>query len=190
MPEIAEPRLPVLQRQHVTVPLTSFVRPLFHHYFSGRAERPQYRVRRYDFAGDTALLPLARAFLDTCAADRDTDYRYLFTLLGSELAANAIRHSRSGQPGGSYTLEVTRSSSRLRLACRDRGSPRNSPYDITGERHLAPVPGWDAADAVTGRGLALVDSLASEWGDNGRADFRSVWFALDYDLSGSVWGST
>ncbi|WP_460854975.1 hypothetical protein [Nocardiopsis coralliicola] len=36
---------------------------------------------------------------------------------------------------------------------------------------------------------ALVDSLASEWGDNGRADFRNVWFALDFDLSGSAWSS-
>ena len=37
------------------------------------------------------------------AATETADYRYLFTLLGSELANNAIGHSLSGHPGGAYT---------------------------------------------------------------------------------------
>ena len=62
-----------------------------------------------------------RAFLDTCAVTYSGDYR-LFTLLGSELATNAIQHSRSSRPGGSFTLQVRRSARGLHLTCADRGS--------------------------------------------------------------------
>jgi hypothetical protein len=166
-----------------TVPLTSFIRPYHRHYFSGRSERSNYRLRRYDFAGTPILMPLVRAFLDTCAADRSTDYRYLFTLLGSELANNAIRHSLSGHPGGGYTLCVQRRREGLSLVCKDRG--RHSGENT----RLAPrVNGLDP-QAESGRGLAMVDALATDWGDNGRAEFRSVWFSLDYDLTGSRWNA-
>lgn len=50
----------------------------------GLPERPNYRARNYDLAGILALMPLARAFLDTCAATESADHRYLFALLGSE----------------------------------------------------------------------------------------------------------
>ncbi|MEU3020741.1 ATP-binding protein [Nocardiopsis sp. NPDC007018] len=165
----------------VTVPLASFIRPLYRHYFSGRPERPNYRARRYDFAGTPTVMPLVRAFLDTCAAEHDSDYRYLFTLLGSELCNNAIRHSRSGQPGGSYILNIQRDRHGLRLTCRDRGQPTGP------DQHLTPHPDGLSLNAKSGRGLAMVDAFASDWGDNGRAQFRSVWFYLSYDLAGSRW---
>ena len=104
MPEtIHAPPVPVPVRGEAMVPLASFVRPFQRHYFSRLPERPNYRARSYDFAGLPALMPLVRAFLDTCAATETADYRYLFTLLGSELANNAIGHSLSGHPGGAYT---------------------------------------------------------------------------------------
>jgi anti-sigma regulatory factor (Ser/Thr protein kinase) len=182
MPSIA----PMPALGEATVPLTSFIRPIHRHYFSGRPERPNYRLRRYDFAGTPAVMPLVRAFLDTCAAERSTDYRYLFTLLGSELANNAIRHSLSGRPGGSYTLMVRRHRDGLHLTCRDRGGVRRD------DTRLEPAPHGLNLAAESGRGLAMVDAFASDWGDNGRADFRSVWFYLAFDLTGSQWetGST
>ncbi|MFD6949301.1 histidine kinase [Nocardiopsis sp. TSRI0078] len=166
-----------------TVPLSSFIQPVHRHYFSRTPERPHYRMRRYDFAGTPAVMPLVRAFLDTCAAAQSIDYRYLFTLLGSELANNAIRHSLSGQPGGSYTLLVHRHRTGLHLTCRDRGGLR------TQDARLKPKEGGLNLSAESGRGLALVDALSSEWGDNGNAEFRSVWFYLAFDLAGSRWNT-
>jgi anti-sigma regulatory factor (Ser/Thr protein kinase) len=166
-----------------TVPLSSFVRPAHRHYFTRCAERPNYRLRRYDFAGTPAVMPLVRAFLDTCAAAQGADYRYLFTLLGSELANNALRHSLSGRPGGSYTLLVHRYRTGLHLTCRDRGGLRER------DGRLKPKAEGRDLSAESGRGLALVDAFASEWGDNGNAEFRTVWFFLAYDLAGSRWNT-
>ncbi|WP_047869853.1 ATP-binding protein [Nocardiopsis sp. RV163] len=179
MPVNASAPVPVLGE--AMVPLSSFIQPVHRHYFTRCAERPNYRLRRYDFAGTPAVMPLVRAFLDTCAAARSADYRYLFTLLGSELANNAIRHSLSGQPGGSYTLLVHRHRTGLHLSCRDRGGLRDR------DARLEPDPDGLDPDAESGRGLALVDALATAWGDNGNAHYRTVWFSLAYDLTGSRW---
>ncbi|MFD6951421.1 histidine kinase [Nocardiopsis sp. TSRI0078] len=179
MPATVPTSLPPLGE--ATVPLTSFIRPAHRHYFTRSPERPNYRLRRYDFAGTPAVMPLVRAFLDTCAAARSKDYRYLFTLLGSELANNAIRHSLSGRPGGTYTLLVHRHRTGMHLACRDRGGLRDE------DANLAPRSGGLDLDAESGRGLAMVNAFASEWGDNGNAEFRTVWFYLAYDLAGSRW---
>ena len=176
--------VPVPELGEATVPLSCFIQPGHRHYFSGRPERPNYRTRRYHFAGVPAVLPLVRAFLDTCAAEQCADYRYLFTLLGGELAANAIRHSLSGCPGGTYTLLVHRNRDGLRLACRDRGGLR------TRDARLEPDRNGLTPDAECGRGLALVDALASAWGDNGNAEFRTVWFHLAYDLADNPWNTT
>jgi len=185
MPEtIHAPPVPVPVRGEATVPLASFVRPFQRHYFSGLPERPNYRARSYDFAGLPALMPLVRAFLDTCAATETADYRYLFTLLGSELANNAIGHSLSGHPGGAYTLRVHRNKEGLHLTCQDRGGLR------TGNTHLTPTSGGLDPGAESGRGLALVDALATEWGDNGNAQYRTVWLYLAYDLAENPWNTT
>ncbi|WP_026338201.1 ATP-binding protein [Nocardiopsis sp. CNS-639] len=174
----------------VTVPLAELVPPRCRHYFTGRSDRAHYRTRRYDFGGSVQYMPLVRAFLSTCAAERDRDYRYLFSLLGSELANNALRHSRSGQPFGVYTLTCQRTRTGLRLACRDQGS-RDERKTVLGQRsYLAPDPnGLDPA-AESGRGLAMIDAFASSWGDNGVPNYRQVWFFLAYDLTDSLWNTT
>ncbi|MEU3308283.1 ATP-binding protein [Nocardiopsis sp. NPDC006832] len=184
MPETAfAPTVPVPVPGEAMVPLASFIRPFQRHYFSGLPERPNYRARSYDFAGVPALMPLVRAFLDTCAATETGDYRYLFTLLGSELANNALRHSLSGQPGGTYTLRVRRDKEGLRLACRDRGGL------CTRNARLIPAPGGLNLGAESGRGLAMVDAFATTWGDNGNAEYRTVWLYLAYDLTAGGWNT-
>ncbi|GAB3700502.1 ATP-binding protein [Nocardiopsis oceani] len=173
---------PELARNEVTVPLTSFIQPYQSHYFSGRAERPRFRQRDYSFPGIPDLMPLTRAFLDTCAADHPADYRYLFTLLGCELAANAIRHSRSSLPGNSYELQVRRTTEGLHLTCRDQGSLAS-----IGFGQLSPNPDGLNPEAEAGRGLAMVEALATTWGDNGLSEARNVWFFLARDLDGNPW---
>ncbi len=180
MPALA----PVPPLPKVTVPLNSLIPPLYRHYFNRYPDRPNYLMRRYDFPGDLGFLPLVRAFLDTCAAAQSADYRYLFTLLGSELAGNAVEHTRSGKPGGTYSLLVRRHTDALTLTCQDEGTvapfiPAPRPAELS----AYPL----GTDADSGRGLALVDALSTAWGDNGRADHRHVWFRLDYDLTDNPW---
>ena len=157
---------------NATVPLISFIRPHHRHYFSGRPERPNYRVRKYDFPGIVHVMPLVRAYLDTCAAEYPADFRYLFTLLGSELANNAIRHSLSNRPGATYSLLAERHADGLRLICRDRGN---------GDRDPAPLQVSGCAfdlEAESGRGLAIVDAYSQAWGERARYASRDVWFYL------------
>lgn len=173
-----------LARSEVTVPLSSFIQPFCAHYFSGRIERPHYRQRDYSFPGLPHLIPLTRAFLDTCAAAYSHEYRYLFTLLGSELAGNAIRHTRSSLPGGSYDLQVRRTTHGLHLTCRDRGNLIPADFGP-----LAPDSEGLNPESESGRGLAMLDALATKWGDNGVPEARHVWFFLAADLNDNLWAS-
>ncbi|MDE3721522.1 MULTISPECIES: ATP-binding protein [Nocardiopsis] len=157
----------------------------YRHYFNGRPPVP-FTKRHWEFSGEPASIPLARAFLDTCAATRDSDFRYVFALLGTELATNAIRHSRSGEEGQTFVLRVARNVTGLTLVCRDNGTPARSLGG--GDGPLVPVPPTgDRLTAENGRGLALVDSFATTWGDNGHPSIRKVWFHLAYDMTGSSW---
>ncbi|MEU3016270.1 MULTISPECIES: ATP-binding protein [unclassified Nocardiopsis] len=178
---------PVPPMAQVTIALNELVPPAYRHYFNGQAEC-SYKVRRYDFGPSGVFLPLVRAFLDTCAAERSADYRYLFTLMGGELASNALKHSRSGLPGNSYSLLCERRRDGLRLLCRDDGV-RDRPFSSREREYLAADPGGLDPNAEAGRGLAMIDALSTRWGDNGRPHYRGVWFFLAYDLSESRWNS-
>ncbi|MEU3018788.1 ATP-binding protein [Nocardiopsis sp. NPDC007018] len=162
--------------------MASFIKPFHSHYFS-RTVGPPYRKRQYSFAGLPGLMPLVRAFLDTSAAERCEEYQFLFTLLGSELANNAIAHSRSSERGSTYTLTVDRGAKGMTLICRDQGS--RLPQE-KGNFTAATFEDIEAGTA-TGRGLALIDALADRWGDNGDPKFRQVWFFLAYDLTENPW---
>lgn len=131
---------------------------------------------------------LVRAFLDTCAAAQNAEYRYLFTLLGSELANNAMAHTRSGGAEGTYTLLAERRTDGMRLTCRDEGvADPDRRWSANDRAHLAADPRGLDPNAGAGRGLALVDALSTYWGDSGRPTHRHVWFFLAYDLNGSAW---
>ncbi|CAL9605112.1 hypothetical protein SUDANB121_05531 [Nocardiopsis dassonvillei] len=173
----------------VTLPLGELVPRRCRHYFNPNACRPHYKVRSYEFGSSPQLMPLVRAFLDASAAERDTDYRYLFTLLGSELAANALTHSLSGRPFGTFTLRCERRRTGLHLTCIDQGHPDGRTTPDGRSEHLVADPEGLDTNAESGRGLALVDTLATSWGDNGIADHRQVWFFLAYDLTGNPWAS-
>ncbi|MDT0331457.1 ATP-binding protein [Nocardiopsis lambiniae] len=170
-----------------TLPLWDVVPARARHYFHHAPDRGAYTTRRYEFGSSLELLPLVRAFLNTCAAHRDADYRYLFTLLGSELVNNALTHSRSGHPHGRYALTCRRRGNGLHLTCADQGdaSGRTTPAGET--HHLVPDPHGLDPGAERGRGLAMLDALATGWGDSGIAELRQVWFFLAYDLTDSRW---
>lgn len=81
-------------------------------------------------------------------------------LLTSELVTNAILHGRS-----EVCVEVVERDGVVRISVQDENS-----------RHPAAVP--QDADALDGRGLALVDAVAVRWGVEDRPLGKAVWFEL------------
>jgi anti-sigma regulatory factor (Ser/Thr protein kinase) len=83
-------------------------------------------------------------------------------LLSSELVTNAVVHAQSA-----IELEAARSEHDLRVDVRDIGP---GTVDAT----VSPPP----SEAEGGRGLAIVASLADEWGVETTGGGKSVWFSL------------
>jgi anti-sigma regulatory factor (Ser/Thr protein kinase) len=89
-------------------------------------------------------------------------------LLVSELAANAVLHSASGQPGGSATVLITEIGGGVRVEVADEGSDQSAPA-VRGDIY-----------ASEGHGLFLVQSLADQWGYVRDETGTTVWFWLGY----------
>lgn len=107
---------------------------------------------------------LVRTALATWGLDAAADDA---SLIVSELVTNAVRHSGSA----ACRVIVTRPEPGLvRVAVTDRS--RRMP-------DLLNAP----ADAVSGRGLALVDALADRWGTDRMHWGKRVWAELRADLS-------
>jgi serine/threonine-protein kinase RsbW len=82
----------------------------------------------------------------------------------SELAANAVLHSNSRQPGGVFTVRA-QVRDRVRVEVEDQGGFWAQPVNADGQR---------------GRGLLIVGNLASDWGITGDSDTAwTVWFEMD-----------
>lgn len=86
-------------------------------------------------------------------------------LLASEVVTNAVLHAgtelhvRVFQANGGVRIEVTDGS---------EGVPT--------QRHYS-------AEAATGRGLGLVEALASDWGTTSAHTGKTVWFRVDADAA-------
>jgi anti-sigma regulatory factor (Ser/Thr protein kinase) len=103
-----------------------------------------------------------RAFLRTALETWQLDGLGEITeLLADELVANVVRHV--GQP---MTVRAIRTDDRVRVEVDD---PSPEP----------PVLVHPDAETVRGRGVLLLDALASRWGTETRADGKTVWFELD-----------
>jgi len=81
-------------------------------------------------------------------------------LLVSELVSNAVLHADTP-----VAVRLVESGPRLRVEVSD-GSPASPRM-----RHFS-------LDSATGRGLQLVDSLASDWGVEPRDEGKRVWFEV------------
>jgi anti-sigma regulatory factor (Ser/Thr protein kinase) len=134
---------------------------------------PSGRPRRRVFPGHPAQVAHARRFVQRTigphhlAADA--------ALLTSELATNAIQHSASGQ-GGTFEIVIWQRPATVRVAVIDAGAPSIPAPRSVGD----PGDLRDLGDlAASGRGLALVDALARQWGQHGNRHRRAVWFELD-----------
>jgi serine/threonine-protein kinase RsbW len=97
-----------------------------------------------------------RFYLGSCPASDDV------TLIVSELATNAIVHSRSGH-GGTFTVRAELHPAWVWIEVEDAG----------GE--------WtDQGHTDRPHGLAVVNELAREWGRSNRPHGRTVWARVDF----------
>lgn len=93
-------------------------------------------------------------------------------LLASELVTNAIKHTRSGHPGGLLDVvildcgRVEAGRRIVRVEVVDQGSA------------LVPVARRPDDYSHGGRGLWIVQGLAERWGFWNAGDKRGVWFEL------------
>jgi anti-sigma regulatory factor (Ser/Thr protein kinase) len=116
------------------------------------------------FPAELASAPAARryasAFLRTWQCERLVESA---ELLISELVVNAVLHADSA-----VTLRLALRPGALRVEIGDSSQepPRLRPVDPS---------------AVTGRGLLIVDAVASDWGVDPTADGKVVWFELAAD---------
>jgi hypothetical protein len=88
--------------------------------------------------------------------------------------ANAVMHTRSGEPGGWFTVEVTWSPTTARVVVGDLGSD---------EIPTSSAPA-DDADLETGRGLLLIAAMSAAWGTAGDASARWLWADVDWRSRG------
>jgi serine/threonine-protein kinase RsbW len=111
-------------------------------------------------------VPLARDFVRRYLTGRRCPAEAVQDILvcASELAANAVLHSRSGLPGGHFRVEVAIHAGQwVRVTVEDSGGTWAE--RDTGE-----------GDAEFGRGLHVVSALSAEMGITGDASGRMAWF--------------
>lgn len=116
------------------------------------------------FANDPAAVVAARRFVLGELSAYSEDLLEVIELLVAELAGNCVRHTDS-----SFQVRLDADPHQIRIAVTDRGSGK-------------PVVRGLDPDAVTGRGLALVEMLSSSWGvrpSRSAAGGKAVWFSLD-----------
>jgi anti-sigma regulatory factor (Ser/Thr protein kinase) len=97
--------------------------------------------------------------------------------MADELVSNAVQHSDSREPGGTFGVRVqVRADESVQVEVADAGGSWASP----GSSH---EPGPDTAtdDCQSGgRGLHIVGALAATWGVSGDETGRTVWFVADW----------
>lgn len=105
----------------------------------------------------------ARRFVESALADSDLDHlTYAATMLVSELVANAVLHT-----GTSIEVVICPEADGVRIEVHD-GSPQ-----LPIRKHYSNMSG-------TGRGLLLVERMATTWGsDRKDGGGKVVWFELD-----------
>jgi DNA-binding NarL/FixJ family response regulator len=120
-------------------------------------------------AADPASARAARRFVRDALAGADSeDLEETVTLLVSELVTNAVIHG-----GGDVEVLV-------------RLLPASVRVEVMDASATAPVPRAAADEDTSGRGLALVESLARRWGvDPVAGGGKTVWFEVDRAGNGS-----
>jgi two-component sensor histidine kinase len=114
--------------------------------------------------GGVGDLRQARELVSRSVSDQSEGTRDAAVLLVDECVTNAVQHG-----GGRFALKVQRAPRTLRVEVADDAAGLPVP--------LSPDPGSER-----GRGLAIVNGLATRWGaDRVQDDGKVVWFELKLD---------
>jgi anti-sigma regulatory factor (Ser/Thr protein kinase) len=126
------------------------------------AERNSVRAARYYV---TSLLGAEADDMAACDA----------AIVATELAANAVLHARSG-----FTMTISRSAARTRIAVRDSTPLENAGLEATGPEATGPGTSGKVVpfEVMTGHGLSVVSQLASRWAVDPLPDGKVVWAEL------------
>ncbi|GAA2907740.1 ATP-binding protein [Streptosporangium fragile] len=122
-----------------------------------------------DLPAEVAAVPRARRYVRDLLKGLDHPRAEDALLLVSELVTNAVRHSNSGRrPDGRVIVAVAHHLGTLHIDVIDGGSTERQPRPRT---DVSP-------DSGGGRGLWLVQELATAWGWYETLSGRVVWFQL------------
>ena len=114
------------------------------------------------FDCDPSSIAEARAFVRDSLGGQSERLLDRAELLVSEIATNCVTHARS-----EFEVAVHRGAV-IRVEVRDL------------DRRM-PALGSPSPDDTSGRGLLMVEAVASAWGVTPGEDGKSVWFELDAD---------
>ncbi|WP_046467979.1 ATP-binding protein [Allosalinactinospora lopnorensis] len=92
-------------------------------------------------------------------------------LAASELATNALLHSRSGQIGGVMTLFIRTERDQVRVAVADQGEKNRGPDGATGTER--------EENGDYGRGKLIIESCTSRCGEYWTESTHVAWFEID-----------
>jgi anti-sigma regulatory factor (Ser/Thr protein kinase) len=127
---------------------------------------PMPGLERLDLPTGPLAARMARRYLLSRLADLPPDVVDEVLLMTSELVTNAVRHGAAP-----IQLRLHRRGGTLRVDISDGGVP------------LAMTIPARSRTAESGRGLLLVDALASNWGSQDHGDAspgKTVWFELGW----------
>lgn len=114
------------------------------------------RTMRFELPDSSAASRIARSRVrDVLGSSERMDDA---VLAASELAANAVQHG-----GGPVDLQVHRSNDAIAIELTDRNAEHS------------PEVKRSSGFSISGRGMSIIDTLASHWGVTLRTDTKSVW---------------
>jgi anti-sigma regulatory factor (Ser/Thr protein kinase) len=117
----------------------------------------------FQMGSDVRLVASTRAIVASALASTPGPIVDVAVLLTDELATNAFVHG-----GGEYTVALDLDEVRLRVEVTDRCPDLPIVYEPSIDREY-------------GRGMAMVNALATAWGAEQIANGKTVWFELRRD---------
>jgi anti-sigma regulatory factor (Ser/Thr protein kinase) len=123
------------------------------------ATRPRTCIRSFSASPDEVRE--ARRFLAQVLGDCPTAPDAVACL--SEVVTNAVLYSNSRRPQGRFIVRACLHPAGLRVEVEDEGGPWEHRHGHNDQR---------------GRGLAIVDALATDWSVSGDGTGRTVWFEI------------
>ena len=125
------------------------------------APRPGPRTCIRSFRASPDQVREARRFLAEVLGDCPTAPDAVACL--SELVTNSVLYSNSRRPKGRVIVRACLRPAGLRVEVEDEGGPWKNRQEHNDQR---------------GRGLAIVDALATDWSVSGDGTSRTVWFEI------------